>query len=158
MCMKCDGYSDDQIARWLELTILTYGWAVQGVEPEDGPEATIAGGWAYTIGVTQSFSLPELIITEFDFAEARDVLNWSAEFLRDGGSLDGLVDDQILWAPVHDDHLMTDLFNSYWNHYGVPPGPGQVIQLFPSSRAGECAECVRARCTDLSIGRGTLAA
>ena len=156
--MRCDGYSDEQIARWLELTIVTTGWAVQGVEPWDGPDATIAGGWAYTIGATESFGLPELIITEFDFAEAHQVLNWSVEFLRDGGSLDGLVDDQILWAPVHDDHLTTDLFNVYWGHYGEPPKSGQVIQLFPSSQAGECAECVRARCTNLSIGRGAFAA
>lgn len=48
MCMKCDGYSDDQIARNLELMILTDGWAVRGVEPSDepndDPDATLAGG------------------------------------------------------------------------------------------------------------------
>jgi hypothetical protein len=157
MCMKCDGYSDDQIARKLELTILTNGWAVRGVEPSDDPDATLAGGWAFTIGATESFGLPELIITEFEFPEAHYILNGAVEFLRYGGTLDGLVDDHILWAPVHDDHLTTDLFNSYWDHYREPPKPGQMLQLFPST-SDHCAECVRARCTDLSIGRGAIAA
>jgi len=46
MCLKCDGYTDEQIDQALELHILIHGWAVQGVEPAtpDGP----AGGWAYT--------------------------------------------------------------------------------------------------------------
>lgn len=161
MCMKCDGYSDDQIARNLELTILTHGWAVRGVEPsnelDDDLDATLTGGWAFTIGATVSFGLPELIITEFEFSEAHHILNWAVEFLRDGGTLDGLVDDDILWAPVHDDYLTTDLFNQYWDHYREPPQPGQVLQLFPST-AEHCAQCVRARSTDLSTGRGTIAA
>ena len=158
--MKCDGYSDDQMARWLELTILTNGWAVQGVEPSADSNdhySPVPGGWAYTIGATESYGLPELIITELDFTEAHHILNWSIEFLRDGGTLDGLVEDQILWAPVHDDYLTTDLFNVFWNHYDEPPAPGQFLQLFPSI-AGKCAECVRAASTDLSLHRGSLAA
>ena len=147
MCMKCDGYSDDQIARWLELTILTHGWAVQGVEPTSPDDQS--GGWAYTVGATESYGIPELVITDSDFAEAGHVLNWAVEKLRDGGTLQDLVDDHILWVPVHDDHLDSELLVSYWEHYREAPRPGGVIQLFPSNHT-DSAECVKASSTDLS--------
>ena len=65
MCMKCDGLSDEQIARHTELTIATYGWMVQGVEAEDPND-----GFAYTVGATQSFGIPELVIMDMDFDTA----------------------------------------------------------------------------------------
>jgi hypothetical protein len=147
MCMECDGYSEEQIARWLELTILTHGWAVQGVEPSSTDDPN--GGWAYTVGATASYGIPELVITDTDFSEAGHVLNWAVEKLRDGGTIDDLVADYILWVPVHDNHLDSGLFASYWDHYRTPPEPGWVIQLFPSNRE-HCAECVKASSTDLS--------
>jgi len=153
MCMKCDGFSDEQIAQWLELTILTHGWALQGVmpsEPDDPLDVdTPAGGWTYTVGATENFGLPELIITNLAYDLAGPILNWAVEFLRDGGTLDGLVDDQVLWTPVHDDHLAGGLFISYIEHYDELPKPGGVLQLFPST-AVHAAECVRSRCVDLS--------
>lgn len=145
MCMTCDGYTDEEQERWLELTILTNGWAVLGVEEPDDP----TGGWAFTTGATQSHGLPEFIITDQPWYEAAHVLNWVVKKLRDGGTMDDLEADQILWQPVHDDHLHTDLFNQFHNHYGEWPRPGQMIQLFPSTH-DRCAECVRAECVDLS--------
>jgi len=102
MCLRCDGYSDEQIARNLELTILTHGWAIRGVSPPEPDDPAL--GWAYTVGTTENFGLPELIITDTDFNEAGHVLNWAVEFLRDGGTLDGLIDDQVLWVPVDEAH------------------------------------------------------
>ena len=147
MCMICEGRTHKEAARWLELTILTHGWAVLGVEPDDPADPT--GSWLYTVGATESFGIPELIITDLPTAEAHHVLNWSIETLRDGGTLEDLVADNIDWAPVHDRHLSTDLFNQYFNHYEQWPAPGRVLQLFPSTLE-QCAGCVRASSTDLS--------
>lgn len=150
MCKICEGQTHEQSARWLELTILTHGWAVMGVEPDDPTQP--AGSWLYTIGATESYGLPELIITDRPPDEAHHVLNWAVETLRDGGTLDDLVADHIDWVPVHDVHLHTDLFNQHFNHYGRWPRPGGVIQLFPSTR-DTCAACIRSSCIDLSDAR-----
>lgn len=147
MCMTCDGYTEEEQHRWRELTILTNGWAVLGVEPTDPHDPF--GGWAFTIGATESFGLQEFIITDRPWAEAGHVLNWVIEKLRDGGTMADLEADQILWQPVHDDHLRTDLFNQFHWHYDEWPRPGQVIQLFPSSHDA-CATCVKDASVDLS--------
>ena len=147
MCMTCDGYTDEEQDRWLELTILTHGWAVLGVQPPEPYDPV--GGWAFTTGAAESFDLPEFIITDQPWNEASHVLNWVMEKLRDGGTMADLEADQILWQPVHEDHLATDLFNQFHNHYGRWPAPGRMIQLFPSTR-DRCAECVRAECVDLA--------
>lgn len=147
MCLRCDGYSDEEIARNLELTILVHGWAVRGIAPPDPPNP--AGGWATTIGATENYDLPELIITDTNFTDAHHVLNWAVQFLRDGGTLDGLVDDQVLWVPVHDAHLDSPLFADYHSRYGGAPSSGGVLQLFPSSR-WHSAACVMASSINLS--------
>ncbi len=147
MCMACDGISEEKIAQWLEMTILTNGWALQGVEPPD--PSNPAGGWLYTVGATESFGLPELVIADRPIDEAGHVLNWAVQLLRDGGSLDDLDADHVLWVPVHDEHLPTDLFASYTNHYGEPPRTGQMIQLFASTRE-HSAECIKDSSTNLS--------
>ena len=77
------------------------------------------------------------------------MLNWVIEKLRDGATMADLEADQILWQPVHDQHLATDLFNRFHDHYGDWPRPSQMIQLFPATR-DICAQCVRAQCVDLS--------
>lgn len=147
MCLRCDGYSDEQIARDLELTILMHGWAVRGVAPREHNDR--AGGWAYTIGATENFGLPELIITDTDFNEAGNVLNWAVDFLREGGTLNDLVDDQVLWVPVHDAHLNSPLFTEYQSHYGENPKSGGVLQLFPSNQC-HSADCVMATSVNLA--------
>ena len=147
MCFKCDGYTDEQLDRGLKLRILIHGWAVQGVEPAtpDGP----SGGWAYTIGATENCGVPELIITDTNWDEAQHVLNWAISRLRDGDTLDDLIEDEVLWGPVHDAHLPSHLFNIYADHYRRLPDPGQFIQLFPSNRK-HSAHFVKAASTDLS--------
>lgn len=147
MCLKCDGYSEEEIARGVELIIATSGWMVQGVEGSDGPNAH--DGFAYTIGATASYGLPELVIMDMEAAAAHEILNWAVEHLRDGGSFNDFATYNIEWTPVHDDLLDSGLFGSYTRHYGKAPAPGGVVQLFPPDFA-RCAPCSRVRGTDLS--------
>ena len=130
----------------VELTILTTGWRCSAsnrrcpvIRRPDGPSRRC----------TESYGLNEFIITDFPFREAQHVLNWTVEKLRDGGTMADLVDDNVLWRPVHDDHLSTDLFNQYHEYYGEWPRPGQMIQLFPSTKS-TCGACVQDACVDLS--------
>ncbi len=147
MCLKCDGYSDEAIARGVELIIATNGWMVQGVEGSDGPNAH--KGFSYTIGATASYGLPELVVMDIDYRDGHTMLNWAVEFLRDGGSVNDLPTYGLEWATVHDDLLDSGLFGTYTRHYGKPPEPGWVVQLFaPDGK--RCATHVRERGTDLS--------
>ena len=101
------------------------------------------------MGATESFGLPEFIIADRPWDEAAHVLNWVVEKLRDGATVADLEADHILWQPVHDDHLRTDLFNQFHWHYGEWPRPGQFVQLFRSTHdAGDV--CIKARSVDLS--------
>lgn len=147
MCLACEGYSEEQIGRWLELTILTNGWALQGVEPPDPNDR--GGGWIYSVGATENFGLPELVVVDQPTQLAGQVLNWALGLLCEGASLDHLAAKGVLWVPVHDRHLPSDLFASYTAHYRRPPESGQVLQLFPATRE-HSAECVRKNSTDLS--------
>ena len=147
MCMICDGYTQEQRDRWLDLTIRTHGWALLGVEGDD-PEDPM-GSWLFTVGATESHGLPELIITDFPAQEAGELLNWAVEYLRDGGTLDGLTSYDIGWQPVHDDHLHTDLFFQYADHYRHWPEPGWMIQLLPED-PNCCAPPVLDWCTNLA--------
>ena len=110
MCLKCDGYSEEEIARGRELIIATHGWMVQGVVPDGHGQPN--GGFAYTVGVTESYGLPELVIMDMQHEGAHPILNWAVEFLRDGGSFDGLDAEGLRWSAVHDVHLDSGLFGS----------------------------------------------
>ena len=65
MCMMCEGASPDEVVdRYVEM-IDDYCWAVAGV---DGTARS--PGWAYTIGLTASYSHPELVIVACSVEQA----------------------------------------------------------------------------------------
>ena len=59
MCMKCDGYSDEEIERHLDLVIRVHGYLIQQVTAEPAP-------WTYTIGLRESFDHPELLCVDIE--------------------------------------------------------------------------------------------
>lgn len=130
MCLYCDGYSDGEVRRDLELRIAAYGWGVEGVEaPVDGPGEP----WAYTVGLVEGFGVPELLVVGLGFREACHLLNRCGSVLAKGGTPDDLWDEFALRAEVVADHLLTgtDLVNSWTWFYGSPPMQGQFLQLVP---------------------------
>lgn len=139
MCLKCDGYSDDDVARFIELSILTHGWFVQGIVPggEDPPESPT---WAYTIGLTEGFDLPELIVVDTEFAEASSFLNLCGELLTSGVPFDELIDLGMLVRPVAETHLNGELFYQWANYYGQSGAAARFVQLVqpPESFCRRC--------------------
>lgn len=146
MCFICDGNSYEDLERVIELSILTHGWYVQSVLPasaqdhhdpeelEDGP------GWSYTIGITEGFNLPELIVIGLDHRTAMEFLNTCGDLLTAGMSLDELGELGIDSHNVHETHLNGELFFRWSEYYQRSGSAARVIQLVPP-RSVFCACC-----------------
>ena len=139
----------DRLQSDMELRILTNGYTMQGVMA--GPHKV---GWTYTIGLTESFDLPELVITNLDSRDAVVLLSWVVEQLRDGTPLDELDPEQFTAVPVHRKHLDGDLLNMWRYYYDKEPHTVDVVQL----RLGDelaCPCCANDQ-VDLSDPHATL--
>ena len=139
----------DRLLSDMRMRILTNGYTVQGVLPDPHN-----AGWTYTIGLAESFDLPELVITNLDSHDAVALISWVIEQLRDGTSLDELDPKQFTAVPVHKAHLDGHLLNMWRHYYEREPGTVEVVQL----QLGEelaCPCCVNDR-VDLSDPNASL--
>lgn len=137
MCIKCDGYSDEEIMRGIDLTIQVYGFYIQGVvQDPDGP-----GNWSYTIGLTD-FGLPELVLADVPFDDAMQRLNEIGPRVIAGEPLASVLTDlDYTLGPVHYDHLNGDLIVVWVDYYlemrvGNMPTSAEFLQLIPGPSHG----------------------
>jgi hypothetical protein len=70
MCMKCNGWSDQEIREWYLEKIKIYGWVITFVGADEH-EAS----FAYTIGLTRFHGHPELMVSGLDQADSQAALN-----------------------------------------------------------------------------------
>ncbi len=129
MCLICDGYTEEDVHRAIELTIATYGWSVQGVvvePPDTGPE------WAYSIGLAESYGLPELVVTGLAFDVGHRLINAAADLMIEGCTLDEAAASLGMRAGVvHQRRIESGEWVGMWsNYYGPLPEPGTFVQLF----------------------------
>ena len=141
--------SYDQLMAGVEMRIITNGYTMQGVLPD--PDCV---GWTYTIGLSKSFDLPELVITNIDNSIAASMLTWVVEQLQDGACLDDLDPAQFTAVPVHPTHLSGELMHMWREHYGEEPSTVEVIQLQLGAEFG-CPCCVSTQ-VDLTDPTATL--
>lgn len=138
MCLMCEGFTREQFNEVIAATIVRYGWSVQGVTPTDDDRQP---PFAYTIGLTESYGLPELVVAGMDHEASVDLLNAVGELLVEGRSLDeavrgfggrhGVVDRQRLASG--------DWFGAWEAYYGEAPAPGAFVQvLLPASAYCPC--------------------
>lgn len=143
MCVICDGATEDELLFDLHGKIERYGWTGVAVEAgHDNP------GWAYTIGLSDHFEHPELVVVGLPPPDAYWMLGHVARYVRDGGCVE--VGERILLAragidvvvgDVHPDQWDEhDTFNQWLNYYGAlgPPYPEErALQLIlPTGRRG----------------------
>ena len=81
MCLKCDGYSDEEIARGVELIIATNGWMVQGVE---GDSPNSHDGFRLHDRRNCQLRAPELVIVGMDYVIEHNIVDWPVEQQRYG--------------------------------------------------------------------------
>jgi Domain of unknown function (DUF4262) len=125
MCLRCDGYSEEEVWRATDLAIRTFGWSLVLVEDESP--------WLYTIGLLESFGHPELVVVDIKLERGELLIRSVAQMVEDTGGVDWreLKRRGIGLVTVHDDHLRSDLFGSWINFYDKVPASGSFLQVLP---------------------------
>ncbi|MEQ8719527.1 MAG: DUF4262 domain-containing protein [Acidimicrobiales bacterium] len=130
MCRICDGYSDEELTRELDLAIRVHGFTRVGVENPDGT------GWTYTIGLAENCGQPDLVCidVEPDFQQ-RLVQAIAATVVETGSPPDArsLAQLDVELVQVHPRHLDGDLVNLWAERYRRRPGEGDFLQVLPGS-------------------------
>lgn len=134
MCLKCQGWTDEEIQQERLRTIERHGWAVTTVAG-DGT----ATPFAYTIGMTRFHGHPELFVSGLAHAVAGSFLNGFAEQIRDGARFAGgtvvtKLGGQHRWqfVPVDDPTELVDAQETY----ASPAGPVPALQVIWSDHDG----------------------
>ncbi|GAB2568054.1 DUF4262 domain-containing protein [Microlunatus antarcticus] len=116
MCAICKGWTHEEVAADQRHHIATIGWSVQMVEPRPGRV-----GWSYTIGLSESYGHPELLLVGRDVRADHEVLNRLGAAVRDGTTVragSSVVADLPLEAwEVHPVHLFGELVTSWRTVY-----------------------------------------
>lgn len=80
MCLQCDGYSYEQAMLHLDLTIRVHGWSLV--------DATESLPWSYTIGLTESYGHPELMMIGVELEAQSAAIRRIVEPIARTGSVD----------------------------------------------------------------------
>ena len=125
MCMRCDGYSSEEIERHSDLLIRVHGFLIQQVEA-DPP-------WTYTIGAHESWSRPELIVLDIDAgAQARLIRAVADDYLTFAEirpSTLELLDIELV--TVHEAHFGGGLVAAWEERYSLSATTGDFLQIVP---------------------------
>jgi len=132
MCCMCDGWTLDEAQADLNDRKQRFGWTLQGVEG--------ARPWTYSIGLTERFGHPELVMAGVPIDAAGAMINALGHRIAAG---EDLIDGDHLWEgeielevggvhPVHiADGLVGQWEEHYWRHPEVAPVELRVLQLLP---------------------------
>lgn len=128
MCDICDGKTFEATLTDILDHVRTTGWALSGVESE--PDQT---GWAYTIGLMDSYDHPELVIVDDDWARGASILNSLGRAVRDGeafvaGDLVRLGTTHAELVAIHPVHLAGDLMGM-WHNVRMPGNDALALSL-----------------------------
>lgn len=115
MCLICDGFSEDDVIRGLDLTIRTYGWALTQV---DGGRTA----WGYTIGLLESYGHPELIVMDLDVGFQPKLMRPLVETIESEGSLDPAELDGLAFSPDESILYVNDSAARCIKSFDVAPG------------------------------------
>ena len=123
MCLKCQGWTDDEIRQDRLRTIERHGWSVTSVSG-DGTTAA----FAYTIGLTRFHGHPELLTAGLPHSTAAQLLNGLAEQIRGGKRYAAgnvlIKPNGHRWQfiPVDDPTQLVDAQETYASEAGLVPG------------------------------------
>ncbi len=120
MCLRCAGWSDDDIARHYARLIEAHGWAAIAVDS--------AVPWTYTAGLRWRLDHPELIVVGMDPVEAHHLLDHVVERIGEGevarpGALMVLPDVEVTFGHVHHRNLAGEWF-AQWPSAARASGEG----------------------------------
>ena len=111
--------------RGVDLAIRTHGWFLQMV--------TDAVPFSYTVGLTESFGHPELMMIGMELDRQSSVIRRIVEPIEQTGHVDtaDVAAAGITLVDVHDNHLDGDWFGTWVRRYGHLPPAGAYLQVVP---------------------------
>ncbi|MEQ8839834.1 MAG: DUF4262 domain-containing protein [Acidimicrobiales bacterium] len=125
MCMRCDGYSWEEIERHTDLVIRVHGFTTVHVE---GPSP-----WTYTIGAYESWDQPELLVVDIEASIQKALVHAIAEDYADFGEVGhdtlDLLDVEL--APVDESHFDDGLVAAWEGRYSLSAAAGDFVQVVP---------------------------
>lgn len=137
MCCICDGWTPEEAHVDLVERMERFGWALQAVEA--------CRPWVYTVGLTERFGHPELVMAGVPISVAGHALNAlgariaEGERFRAGQKGIAVAEAQVGLVVVHPVHLAAGLVGVWEDHYHrVPPRPAlEVLQVVPHPTGGQ---------------------
>lgn len=125
MCMRCDGYSEEEIERHTDLVIRVHGFLMQQVEADPS--------WTYTIGALESWARPELIVVDIDAETQVQLLRAVADgYVTSGEILPStleLLDVELV--AVDEQHFRDGLVAAWEERYSMAATTGDFLQVVP---------------------------
>ena len=121
MCMKCNGWSDEEIHDWYLKRIRDHGWVVIFVAAE-GTEAA----FAYTIGLTRFHGHPEMLVSGMGRSASAVVLNQFGASVGSGawfspGQVVRQGTHRMQFVPVDDPTQLVEAQEMYASEAGLVP-------------------------------------
>ena len=130
MCMKCDGYSQEDLDQQQDLTIRVHGYSYIHVYDPDDPQC-IDGSWTYTIGLKENFGQPEFIIVGIETDRQVALIKALAESIVASAFDDSVLAElDVSLIAVHEDHFADGLVGEWEVRYGSAQR-GDFMQIVP---------------------------
>ncbi len=134
MCMRCDGYSWDEIERHTDLMIRVHGFTTVHVAG--------AAPWTYTIGALESWDQPELLVVDVDPVIQQALVLAVVDDYADRGEIAPatfeLLDIELV--TVDESHLVGGLVAGWEARYSMAAAAGDFVQIVPGP-SWFCPEC-----------------
>lgn len=125
MCMRCDGYSWEEIERHTDLIIRVHGFTT--IHVEDEPP------WTYTIGAFESWDQAELIVVDIEAGIQKALVHAVGQDYVDHGEIRPSTLDllDIGLATVDESHFRDGLVAAWEGRYSMAASTGDFVQLVP---------------------------
>ena len=139
MCMRCDGYSWEEIERHTDLVIRVHGFTTVHVEGEFP--------WTYTIGAFESWDQPELLVVDIEAPIQQALVHALAEDYENFGEIvpDSLELLDIELAVVDESHFDDGLVAAWEGRYSMAATTGDFVQIIPGP-SWYCRGCPKPGC------------
>ena len=133
MCDICDGVTHQQSMERIHENVVSGSWAIQGVEGDAHQRS-----WAYTIGLTENFGHPELVIVDAELPDSGHILNVIGDLIDAGDHLaagdtfvdaDGSIFELVAVHPSYLPHGLCAVWAAYYGWGRIAPAPLDVLQV-----------------------------
>lgn len=137
MCIRCEGYDEEQVGRMHDLMIDVHGFAITQVR-EHGQN-----GWTYTMGLRERLDHPDLLVVHLLPDVQAELASKLGQMVVDARRLDpeALAESDIELVPVDPRHFRDGLVAEWVNRYHKFPDEGDFLQVMMGpDRLCECCQ------------------